>query len=299
MWLRWVVTNLLHQVAQEKVREAVERAKKHIKNPNAQVRGGAEVPRDELRCDLVLLYALGIESGGLVDRMVDVVTTECPSFVERVGKLEGRPLAVAESGVGRQAAARAAEDLIKIHRPAWIVSAGFAAALTAELRCGHILMANAVTDERRKDLDVGLHIDPRSLDAVRAMHVGRLLTVDRMIRDPDEKRKLAAEFAAVACDMETMAVAQVCRRRQVRFLSVRIISDGLDDTLPAEVEHMLNQQSFAGKLGAATRAVFQRPSCMKDMWKLRETALRASDRLAKFLAGVISQLETRGNPTAM
>ena len=121
----------------------------------------------------------------------------------------------------------------------------------------------------------------------------RRSAVDRrqLVRQRDEKEQLAAEFGAVACDMETMAVAQVCRRRQVRFLSVRIISDGLDDRLPPEVEHMLDQQSLAGKLGAATRAVFQRPGSVKDMWKLREIAHRASDRLAKFLVGVVPQLQ--------
>jgi adenosylhomocysteine nucleosidase len=101
---------------------------------------------------------------------------------------------------------------------------------------------------------------------------------------------LAAEFGAIACDMETMAVAQVCRRRHVRFLAVRVISDGLDDRLPPEMERMLDQRSLAGKLGAATRAIFQRPGSVKDMWRLQETARRASDRLANFLAGVIPQL---------
>ena len=70
-----------------------------------------------------------------------------------------------------------------------------------------------------------------------------------------------------------------------RFLSVRIISDGLDDRLPPEVERMLDQHSLAGKLGAATRAIFQRPGSVKDMWKLQEIAHRASDRLANFLVG--------------
>ena len=58
------------------------------------------------RPEVVLLFALGLESGGLVDRMTDVVTTECPAFVEHLGLLDGRPVMIAESGVGRAAACR-------------------------------------------------------------------------------------------------------------------------------------------------------------------------------------------------
>jgi adenosylhomocysteine nucleosidase len=238
----------------------------------------------------VLLFALGLESGGLVDRLTDLVTTECPAFVEHTGLLDGRPVMIAESGVGRDAAVQATEDLIKLHRPQWIVSTGFAGALVPDLQCGHILMADSLVDSHRHPLEVGFRIAPQTIEAMPSLHVGRLLTVDQLFRRRGEKEQLAAEFGAVACDMETIAVAQVCHRRQVRFLSVRIISDGLDDRLPAEVEHMLDQQSLAGKLGAATRAVFQRPGSLKDMWKLREIAHRASDRLAKFLFGVVPQL---------
>ena len=90
--------------------------------------------------------------------------------------------------------------------------------------------------------------------------------------------------------METLAVADVCRREKVRFLSVRVISDALDDELPQEIERLLDQKSLASKLGAAAGAVFNRPSSVKDMWNLKEQAIQASDRLARFLASTIAQL---------
>lgn len=292
MWLRWVVSNLLNQVAEDKVRQAVARAKKMVSAPQAKdTRAAGDVPIDESPCDIVLLFAMGIESGGIVDRLQDKVTTECSSFLEHDGKLGERRVVVADSGVGRQAAAQATEDVIKIHRPQWIVSAGFVGALNDRLRRGHIVMADEVVDEKRHPLTIGFKMDRRVIDATPSLHVGRLLTVDRLIRSDAEKRQLADTFGAVACDMETIAVAQACRRRQVRFLSIRVVSDELEDSLPAEVEHMLGQTTLAGKLGAATRAVFQRPRSVKDMWRLRETAVRASDRLAKFLEGVVPQLQ--------
>lgn len=298
MWLRWVVSNLLSQVGEDKMRQAVAHAKTVVEpalRRQMHATGDAsadEAPEPTGPCDLVVLFALGLESGGLIDQMTDVVTTRCATFVERAGKLDGKRLVVCETGVGCEAAAGATDDLIKVYQPRWIVSAGFAGALSPELRRGHVVMASSLVDEQRQPLQVGFQMDPAVIQATPSLHVGRLLTIDRLVRHRQEKEQLAIDYDAIACDMETTAVAQACRRQQVRFLSVRIISDQLDDKLPAEVEHMLEQDSLAGKLGAATRALFQRPGSVKDMWKLREAALRASDRLAKFLIGVLPQLDS-------
>lgn len=291
MWLRWVVTNLLNQMAEEKVRKVVEKAR-HVVEPAARHRvGSADARATQAEpSEVVVTFALGLESGGLVDRMQDVVTLQCATFVERSGQLDGKRLVVCESGVGREAAEKATEDVIQLYEPHWVISAGFAAALRPELRRGHVLMASSVVDPQQHRLDVGFQLAPEVARDNPALHVGTLLTVDQLIRERREKEQLAAQYDAIACDMETMAVAQVCQQRHVRFLSVRIISDQMDDALPPEVEHMLDQESVAGKLGAATRALWQRPGSVKDMWKLRETAVRASDRLAAFLVGVLPQL---------
>ncbi len=269
MWLRWVVSNLVHQVAEEQVRQVVDKARQAARATRRQSPQASSESQDESAAanaaddeppgaepsavDLVVVFALGLESGGLVDHMSDVVTTRCATFVERVGTLQGeRRLVVCETGVGSAAAAQAMEDILAVYRPRWIVSAGFAAALDASLRRGHILMAQELVDAQQQSLEVGFAIDPAVVASNRSLHVGRLLTVDTMLRERDEKERLGREFQAQACDMETMAVAQVCRRHAVRFLSVRIISDQLDDTLPVEIEHMMGQQTMAGKLGAAT-----------------------------------------------
>ncbi|MFO7906659.1 MAG: hypothetical protein R6U98_28650 [Pirellulaceae bacterium] len=297
MWLRWVVTNLISQVAEDKVRQAVDHAKNAVEPAlRRHVQPGEEGAGDQRPEPPAprgaVLFAVGLESGGLVDRMSDVTTMRCATFVERAGQLGERRLAVCDTGEGPEAAARATQDIIKLLQPEWVVSAGFASALTPALRRGNIVMANSLVDQQQDVLDVGFQMDPKTVENTPSLHLGRLLTVDKLITRRQEKEKLAADYDAIACDLETMAVARACRAQQVRFLSVRIISDQLDDKLPKEIETMLGQRSVAGKLGAATGALFQRPQSMKDMWKLRETAVHASDCLAKFLVGVFPQLDS-------
>ena len=43
-----------------------------------------------LPCDVLFLFALGIESGGLVDSLKGVETTRLAHGIERAGKLDGR-----------------------------------------------------------------------------------------------------------------------------------------------------------------------------------------------------------------
>jgi adenosylhomocysteine nucleosidase len=84
--------------------------------------------------------------------------------------------------------------------------------------------------------------------------------------------------------METFAIAEVCAGRQMAFSSIRVINDTADEALPRDVEHLLAQKTTVARFGAALGAVWRRPASAKDMYQLRENALVASGRLARFLA---------------
>lgn len=304
MLLRWLVNQYLQDGGQGKVREVVnefvrgvaapagERATDHrsTDRPTSDSEPRTLNPdnsADFIPTDAVFLFALGIEAGGLVDLTKGVQTAKQSHGVEHAGKLAGKEIVIVEGGVGGKAAALATAEAIKFYQPRWVISAGFAGALDENLRRGHILMADEVANAGGERLSIGMKLDPT---ASKGLHVGRLLTVSDLVRTPDERRRLAAEHGAIACDMETFAVAQVCAEKGVKLLSVRIISDAIDDELPPEIEKLLLQKTIVGKLGAAAGAVLKRFSAAKDLWQLREDALKASDRLAKFLVGVVGQL---------
>lgn len=298
MLLRWLVNNYLRDAAESKVRETIARLgqatpENHTltaQQATEESRPDAAESEEPLPCEAVIVFALGIESGGLVDLLQGAEKSRHAHGVEHAGKLAGREVAIIDGGVGANAAARATAEAIKFYQPRWVISAGFAGALDENLRRGHIVMPSEIVSAGGERLDVSLKLDPQSLS--KGVHLGRLLTVDTVVRREAERRRLGQEHAAVACDMESFGVADACHQRQVRFLAVRIISDALDDELPPEVEQLLKQKTLAGKLGAATGAILKRFSAAKDLWKLREDAVKASDRLAKFLVSVVQQLPT-------
>ena len=304
---RSLLQTWLQNTAKAKVRDAVARAARAQLNSPAPS-PPAEKPRPY---DLGFVFALGIESGCFEDLLQGMLTIHGSGFTIREGGLRGRRIALILAGAGRHNAQRATEVLIDGHRPGLVVSAGFAGGLSPNLRRNDILIADRLSNPDGGELSVDV---PRGLSAVveaasrrfassceleqpertrrdaastGGVHRGTLLTIDRVIRTPRDRQSLFQRTGALGVDMETFAVAEVCAARQVAFSSIRVINDTADEALPHDVEHLLAQKTAAARLGAALGAVLHRPASAKDMYQLRENALVASGRLAKFLAGEV------------
>lgn len=299
MW-QGLLRNWLMAQAKDRLREAASQAAQGATASSATASSGEVNPKTAAEqgppetkrevCHVGIVFALGIEAGGLADSLAGVVRTHAAGLVFREGGLDGRRVVLVESGVGREAAARATQALILGHQPQWIISAGYAGGLSDRVAQGDLLLADEIVNAQGHSLSIDFKLAPDAMQSMRNVHVGRLLTVDQVVARAEDKRSLGARHAALAVDMETMGVAEVCRREKMRFLSVRIISDAVDRTLPSDIDYLVKKKSTAGRLGAAAGAILRRPSSIKDMWQLKEDALVASERLARFLIGIIGQL---------
>ena len=232
---------------------------------------------------IALVVALSIEAGGILDRMSSVVTTQCAHHQEHVGRLGQHKVLLVEAGVGQAAAGRATQDTIGLYRPRGILSVGFSGSLSPDLGLHQILMPESVVAPERPALHVGFEPSNSLVAGHPTMHRGRLVTVDHLVRTPDERSALARAHDAIACDMETYAVAHACQVARIPFLSVRIISDTFDQSLPPEIATLLQQKTAAARWGAAAGVLFRNPKRIQDLWQLREQAISATDRLAQFL----------------
>jgi adenosylhomocysteine nucleosidase len=308
MLLRWIVNNYLRDAAEGKVREVVggmlkpaaggarppqaERAEPAVAGDEADP-GAAQPPVEIIPCDVVFIFGSGAEAGGLIDLLEGSERSKHAHGIEHAGKLAGREVVVVESGVGLKATKRAVTEAVKFYQPRWVIAAGFAAALNDDLKRGHLVIAEEAANAAGETVPLAHRFDPQSLAA--SVHVGRVLSVEEVVRQASERQQLAAQQLAaprpaLACDMESFAVAQACQAQGTRLLIVRIITDALDDELPPEIANLLAQKTWAAKVGATAGALLNRFSAAKDMWQMREQALKASDRLAKFLKSVLAQL---------
>jgi adenosylhomocysteine nucleosidase len=280
MFLRTLLQTWLQNAAKAKLRDTVVQAARGELAKTAAL-PPAEEPKP---CHLGVVFALGIESGCFEDLLQGVVTIRGSGLVAREGGLGGRRVVVILSGPGRRKAAQATEILIDGHRPRRVISAGFAGALCPKLNRNDILVADRLLTTDGGEMAIELPAGLATTLSRPGVHRGPLLTTDRVVRQPREKLALFQRHGAMAVEMETFAVATVCLRRNVPFSSIRVINDPADETLPRDVEHLLAQKAGAAQLGAALGAIWRRPASAKDMYQLRENALIASGRLAKFLA---------------
>ena len=236
--------------------------------------------------DVGIVAALSIEVGDLIDRLHRIRKYHSASVPLIEGEYAGRIVVVAVGGPGRSAAYRAADLLVAGHQPRWLISAGFAGALNPDFARNDVVLPHEIVDPEHHRIPVAV---PETLASEKGCLRGRLLTVDRIIFNPEEKQELLRSYDADLVDMESSAVAALCSQKLIRFLPVRVISDDARTVLPQEVATLL-MHTGSYRAGAAIRALWQRPSSLKDFWMLHERALEASDRLAKVLARCLDLL---------
>lgn len=246
----------------------------------------AEPQPDFTHAQVGIVHATAMETAPFLNRCDRVRKYVGGDFVFRGGLFGEIRIALAQSGMGPKLARSATLALIDGHSPGWIISAGFSGALQPDMKVGDIVVGNAIADEGGVELKIDLKMAP---DPAIGLYVGRLLTVDRMIRTVAEKKALGESQSAIAVDMESLAVAQVCHEAKTKFLAIRVISDDLSADLPPEILSVVGSTGTV-RLGAAVGALFKRPGSFKDMWRLRDQGMGAAERLATFLEGVIAQL---------
>ncbi|MBR4826690.1 MAG: 5'-methylthioadenosine/S-adenosylhomocysteine nucleosidase [Bacteroidales bacterium] len=150
---------------------------------------------------------------------------------------------VVKSGIGKADAARAATELILNDRPDCIINSGCAGGIAPGLKicdivvgaqtayhdawCGDGFFPGQIQGQpRRFDADPQLLQAALSLKVDKPLHSGLICSGDQFLTTPqDDARVLSIYPDALACDMESAAIAQVCRYYGVPFLSFRMISD--------------------------------------------------------------------------
>ena len=157
------------------------------------------------------------------------------------------------SGIGRDRARRCVELVLATSPPLLIIAAGFCGALNPTLQVGDIVMPP------------------------------RLLTVDHLVCDPAEKRRLAREADAV--DMESAAIAEVCASKGIEFLAVRAVSDTSDTALSPELEHLLSGGTVS--IWKACRALLGKPTLLPEFLRLGRDTKLAAQKLSEALVKVI------------
>lgn len=227
------------------------------------------IPRDgPLRCDAGIVFALPIEADAFERLVSDRVQTRSASLMFHEGDVGGRRVAWCAGGVGGQAAGDATRLLIDGHRPAIVITAGFAGGLDPGIRRGSVVRpVRCIGDPLQEPVALWTG-DPGA-----ASPGPTIVSVPRAAATAEAKRRLRERTAADLVDMETHAVARAAAEAGLPCGCVRVVSDDASQDLPGEVQALAEPQSSMRRLGRALGAIGRRPGAAVDLWRLWEHAV--------------------------
>lgn len=170
---------------------------------------------------IAITFALPAESSGLVKLIRDKTRADHNGVVTIRGKIANHSVEIFHTGVGEKRCRERMANFLQDRQFDCLISAGFAGALTNELKAGDVLLARNFSTLRLRDTPD------------RRVHVADLYTAATMIDSREERETLAQNTGAVAVDMETKFIARACAEHALPMLSLRVISDTPREPLPA------------------------------------------------------------------
>jgi adenosylhomocysteine nucleosidase len=193
-------------------------------------------------------------------------------------------LVLLDTGEGPRNAERGLRAWLAAHQARAVIHIGFAGALTSSLRAGDLVVARNVrwANESFDASDSPLF---QIATRIAGTHIGTAITVDEIIGEARAKQQLAARLASaeIGCvDMESAAVARVCRELKIPYLIARAITDELAEDLPIDFNRCRTADGRVS-LPKVMLAVSRRPRAIKGLIQLQRRAAMCADRLAVFI----------------
>ena len=216
-------------------------------------------------------------------------------------------LIVAQTGVGPVRATEAARRTLSSFSVKFFISVGFACSLKPQIGIGDVILGERffyldIDPQNEYLADQGLlHIAEQSCGqsfspggpAIPGENTrvfkGSILTVHRMIDTAVEKREIAGRTDAIALDMESAAIAEVAANAKIPYLSVRVISDVLDENLQGAAKFISASGDFQFLKGFW--ALLGHPARFAHLYRLRSDTRIAANQLTRFFQGFLPKLD--------
>lgn len=151
-----------------------------------------------------------------------------------IGKYNQYDVIIAVSGIGKVAAALTTSNMIYSFNPDLLINIGVSGGLDSGLKIGDWVLGLDLRyhdfwsgdPDGGENVDYLFHSDLDIAGKQKGCIKGLLCSGDQFITDAEELAAIKAQYpAALAVDMESMAIAQTCDAYGVKFLCMRQISD--------------------------------------------------------------------------
>ncbi len=230
---------------------------------------------------VALFAALDAEARALVTHLAPS-PGPTPQLSIWAGAIEGTPVVLAVTGVGKVAAALAAQFVCDVFDPRCAITFGLAGATGSNVQRGHFIVASGTvqhdmdarpfTDARGTIPSLGMAVFPadptwsgklrQATESVaenpELVSSGLVLTGDQIVTSREIRDGLLRDFPEGACfDMETAAIAQVAHQNGIPWAALRMTSDAADESFNLEDVLGFGIDPAAGLFEEIVRAVLK------------------------------------------
>ena len=203
----------------------------------------------------------------------------------------GKKLDLIETGMGRERVNHALSWAIKKNFPDIICSFGFAGSISPELQVGQVIYGNRfiLSEESGEDKSENVicwHCADSWLNFCETQGVrsARIVTVKR----PESKPLLMLRFSDTSSivDMETYFIARFAQERAIPFVSLRAISDGLEDVLNFDLDEITTE----GRVGLAKVLLLlaRKPQLLPEFFSLWRKSTKAALELSRVMSALMN-----------
>lgn len=202
---------------------------------------------------LGIIGAMDEEIAKIKEQMENVRVMSRASMEFFEGTVNGQPVVVVRSGIGKVNAAMCTQILADVYHVDAIINTGIAGSLNADINIGDIVLS---TDTLEHDMDavafgyplgqiprmdtLSFKADAKLRKAAKSVceqvnpdvtvFEGRVVSGDQFISDKEKKQWLVDNFAGYCTEMEGAAIAHAAYLNGIPFLVIRAISDKADDS---------------------------------------------------------------------
>ncbi len=232
---------------------------------------------------IAITFALPAESAGLVARLRGGKRIACGDSEIIAGKLDDRDVKIFHTGVGPKISASRMQNFLSSETPAFLISSGFAGAVSDNLQVGDLLLGENFSDQQllASALQSLTNRDPRP---------GTLLTSASIVDSVAERNEIARRAGAAAVDMETAAIADACAARSIPMLSLRVISDTPAATFPAPPGILFNIAQQRTNYVRLLSYLVRRPTAIFGLMRFARQISRARKTLTEAIVAVATAL---------
>jgi len=203
-----------------------------------------------------IIGAMQIEVDNLLENIKNKVETTISGIKYTRGTINNKEVVVAKCGIGKVFAAICTQTMILKFNPKIIINTGISGGIK-NLDIGEVVIADNVVQH---DIDTSPLGDPKGMisginliqipcskNIVKKIDnllkrgnikhkIGTIATGDQFIANNKYVKKINKEFRAIAFDMESGAIGQVCYVNKVDYGIVRSISDNGSDSAGQDFE---------------------------------------------------------------